>query len=112
MPNSISGTVRELRKRTNKTLMQVASDLQISYGAYQKYESGAVDVSTDMLCKLADYFNVTTDYLLGREPQDRSAPILSQEESELVDKYRSIGAANRELLSDIADAVVKVDKKG
>ena len=84
----------------------------MSKSTYASYEYGAREPNYDMLCKLADYFNVTTDYLLGREPQDSSAPILSQEESELVDKYRSIGPANRELLSDIADAVVKADRKG
>ena len=64
-----------------------------------------------MLCKLADYFGVTTDYLLGREQHDTSAPSLSDSESDLIEKYRSITYSQRELLSDIVDAIVKADDK-
>jgi phage repressor protein C with HTH and peptisase S24 domain len=50
-------------------MVQVAEKLGVSLGAYQKYENGSRDVSTEMLCKIADLYNVTTDYLLGRAPQ-------------------------------------------
>lgn len=55
-----------LRKIKNLTQQQVADDLKISRGTYGHYEIGRREPDFDTLEKIADYFNVTTDYLLGR----------------------------------------------
>ena len=54
--------------RTNKNLMQksVAVDLELSPRAYQSYELGEREANYENIVKLADYFDVSTDYLLGR----------------------------------------------
>lgn len=59
----------ELRKKQGKNQSDVAAYLELTVAAYQNYETGRREAGYDTLCKLADYFNVTTDYLLGREPQ-------------------------------------------
>lgn len=47
----------------------VSEKTGIPYTTYIKYESGErKDLSMQALCKLADFYGVTTDYLLGREP--------------------------------------------
>lgn len=56
--------LRETRKLTKK---QAADGIGISERSYIAYEYGERDVSTEILSKLADFYNVTTDYLLGRE---------------------------------------------
>ncbi len=57
-------TLRESKKLTKKA---VAENVGITERAYIAYEYGERDVSTATLSKLADFYHVTTDYLLGRE---------------------------------------------
>ena len=54
--------------RTNRNIMAktIADNLGISYRNYQRYENGEIDTPSSKLIKLADFFNVSTDYLLGR----------------------------------------------
>lgn len=54
--------------RTNKGLTQteVANNLKISQQAYANYETGKRQPDQEMLAKIADYFDVSVDYLLGR----------------------------------------------
>ena len=79
MGGTIGTTLKKLRMEKQWTMMQVAQMLGVSLGAYQKYENNTHDVGTETLCKLADLYNVTTDYLLGRAPQtDAMALLISQ----------------------------------
>ena len=54
--------------REEKKLIQkdIAKLLNVSIPAVNQYESGKRDMSTDTVIKLAEYFNVSTDYLLGK----------------------------------------------
>ena len=63
----ISEQLSKIRKLHKLTMKEVAEAIDMSLSAYQKYENGTRDVSTDTLSKLADFYHVTTDYLLGRE---------------------------------------------
>ena len=56
-----------LRKEHHKTQVDMAKLLGVTTNHYQKIEYGKVNIPVTTLDKLADYFNVTTDYLLGRE---------------------------------------------
>ena len=47
--------------------MKLATAISMSQQAVAKWESGGASPDPDMLSKIADYFNVSTDYLLGRE---------------------------------------------
>ena len=58
--------VRQLRKESGKTQTQMAAFLGIKTRPYQNYESGDRRPDYEKLVALADYFDVTTDYLLGR----------------------------------------------
>ncbi|MDE5885069.1 MAG: helix-turn-helix transcriptional regulator [Oscillospiraceae bacterium] len=60
--------IRESRGYSKKTVSEMT---KIPYSTYVKYESGErKDVSMQALCKLADFYGVTADYLLGREPKE------------------------------------------
>lgn len=54
---------RQEQKLTQKNL---AEYLKIQERAYQNYEYGNREPSLDTLIKIADYFNVSLDYLVGR----------------------------------------------
>ena len=60
--------LKELRTQKHKT--QMAELLECTDRHYQRMEYGYVNVPSLTLLALADYFHVTTDYLLGREDTD------------------------------------------
>lgn len=70
----LKDTIKFLRESKKLTKKQVADAIGITERAYITYEYGQRDVSTDTLQKLADFYDVTTDYLLGRpnakQPED------------------------------------------
>lgn len=55
-----------LRRERNVTQRQLAEELQISELAIQHYESQRRKPAFDILIALADYFDVSLDYLVGR----------------------------------------------
>lgn len=55
-----------LRKEKGLIQKDIAKLLNVSIPAVNQYESGKRDMSTDTVVKLAEYFNVSTDYLLGK----------------------------------------------
>ena len=58
--------IRDLREDKDMTQTQMAKILSCSQRIYSNYERGDVDIPTDILIKIADYHNVSIDYLLGR----------------------------------------------
>lgn len=58
--------LRDLREDNDLKQRQLAEVLHVSQTTYSRYESGAIDIPSDALIKLADFYGVTTDYLLGR----------------------------------------------
>ena len=58
--------LRELRKERNLRQEQTAVALDISMSSYCLYEQGKREPTASVLCRMADYYDVTTDYLLGR----------------------------------------------
>ena len=58
--------IRNLRIDRGLTQKQVAEYLNIKQNTYSQYEIGVLNYPVDVVVKLADYYNVSTDYLLGR----------------------------------------------
>lgn len=58
--------VRNLREDSNKKQQEIADYLHIKQTTYSKYELGKINIPIEMLIKLADYYDVSVDYLLGR----------------------------------------------
>lgn len=59
--------LKDLRKKKGVTQNQLAESLEISNGAIGNWEINTRQPDHDMLVKIADYFSVSIDYLLGRE---------------------------------------------
>lgn len=60
----------ELREDKKLTQVQLAKELHMAPTTISSYETGKIQPPPDKLIYLADYFNVTTDYLLGRSKYD------------------------------------------
>lgn len=58
--------LKELRKTKGVPQHEIAAALGISRSTYTKYETGEIGVTTEMLQGIADYYGVSTDYLLER----------------------------------------------
>lgn len=63
---NIGEKIKELREKNGKTQLDVSKALDVTYQTIYKYEKGIAVPPADAILKLAEYFNVTTDYLLGR----------------------------------------------
>ena len=58
--------IRDLREDRDLNQTQVAEMLGMSQTGYYKYETGENDVPTEVLIKLADFYGVSIDFLLGQ----------------------------------------------
>ena len=64
----------DLRADADKTQKQIAEFLTCNRQVYARYENGVREIPASMLIKLADYYNVSTDYLLGKTDEMRPYP--------------------------------------
>lgn len=58
--------IRDLREDNDKTQQEIAELLGTSQTMYARYERGANEMPIRHLVTLADFYNVSTDYILGR----------------------------------------------
>ena len=64
--------IRDLREDADLYQKDLAKLLNCSQQTYSDYECGKVDIPTEVLLFLADYYDTTTDYILGRTNQRNS----------------------------------------
>lgn len=58
-----------MREKYNHTQKRLAELLHVSQATYSRYESGALDIPIQALVLLADFYDVSVDYLLGRSDE-------------------------------------------
>ena len=58
--------LKELRVSRKISQVKLAMDLNLSQNSISRYETGEREADYDTLVAIADYFNVSVDYLLGR----------------------------------------------
>jgi len=108
-----------LRKERGLSQKQVAGDMGISQALLSHYEKGIRECGLDFLVKTAEYYGVSTDYLLGRTVQRNfTADPFEAAEKEVVintEKGSMINKINRSLLmnttSVIYDLLAKIGNK-
>ncbi len=66
--------IRDLREDRDLYQKDLAAYLQCTQVCYSHYEMGKRDIPTDVLIKLADFYQTGTDYLLGRTDERRPYP--------------------------------------
>lgn len=98
--------LKELRLIKGFSQQEIADYLHCTAVTYSRYENGSRSPSPDLLVKLADYFNVTLDYLLNRENISENG--LTQYEISLINASRKADERAKEdalnlLLSHITD---------
>ena len=66
--------IRNLREDKGITQTEIVTYLNCSQRIYSNYERGEVDIPTEILIKLADLHNTSTDYLLNRTNRKKPYP--------------------------------------
>ncbi len=98
--------ITELRATMGIYQKQLADDLQVSVATISNYENGRHIPDPSTLCKIADFFGVTTDYLLGRtdlryEPQYLKRPLTKNYTiADLVNTTLELSPKNRVALAE------------
>lgn len=67
---SFDENLAKLRKEHNLSQRKLAEELGTSHSLISQYESGARKPSFEMLCEIADYFNVIIESLVGETTED------------------------------------------
>lgn len=86
--------LKELRKRQNLTQEQIAQILNTQQRTYSGYETGRSEPNIETLCKLADYYGVSLDYLCGHD-YSNDLKYLNTQEKEFLKAYLQLNAQNR-----------------
>lgn len=104
-------TLRKLRKSRKLNQAQLAKKLYISPSAVSQYETGRTTPSRETLSRIAAYFNVSPEYLMGASKIYEIEEMLNQEYypgttvSEVLNKIVRVKGKDREALLTVVDAL-------
>ena len=109
--------IKELRE--NRRLIQaiLASELNITQQSLSKYERDITTIKIDILKSIAEYFNVTTDYLLGvsdvkRDLQGQMKMNKDIDEYyDMIEVYKGLDKYDKEMVWSILQAVKKTNER-
>jgi len=66
--------IRDLREDNDLSQKDIAKYLNVKQNTYSRYETNDVNIPIETLEKLADYYNTSVDYLLGRTDEKQPYP--------------------------------------
>lgn len=89
--------IRDLREDIDKTQEKLAKELKMHTTTYARYETGENRVPFDFVISIANYYNVSLDYIAGRTNDKRgfNKSDLPQSEIELLKKFRSLSESGK-----------------
>lgn len=99
---SISERIKQVAESVGLNITATEKACGLSQGSIMKWKVSSPKV--DNLAKIADYFNVSVDYLLGREVPN---PLLSEQEQRLLTYYRNSAEKDRNMIMGYAEAKAK-----
>ncbi len=107
----IQDTIKDERNKRSLSQLALSKLIGVSQQTIGSWETGRTSPDLLMLVNLADFFDVTTDYLLGRtknrkllEPaQPPATPALTPQDQELLRKYRQLTPTGRSQLDTYLD---------
>ena len=100
---SVSSRIVELRDRLGLNQKELAESLNMNRSVLNRIENGTRPVRDDELKIFADYFNVSADYLLGRDTT--KAPALSDEQTTVLSGFDALNSAGRNALIAVLDGL-------
>ncbi len=92
----VAQKLKMLRAMHKLTQNEVAIVLNISREAYSMYENGKRQLNYESLCAIADYYQVSLDYLFDRTETPELPIPLNEEEQVLLSRYRNLDTRGKE----------------
>lgn len=106
--------IKNLKKlRTEKKISQqhLAGVLGISQQSVNKYENHNVEPDISILIAMAEYFNTTIDYLVGKDDNSElSEFVLSDHEKSLISHYRELNDSEKICVDTLVETYMKEKK--
>lgn len=99
--NTFFYRLKDLRIEKNKTQKEVATAIQTTDDTIYSWEKGRSQPSIEMLARLADFFECSIDYLVGREDDfgiiqsSATVPALTALESEMLSHFRALDTSSQ-----------------
>lgn len=109
--------IKQLREKRGMIQERLAAELGITQQMLSKYERDVTFIKVDVLKKMAEYFNVTTDYLLGVSDVKRDLQRQMKmnetldEYYDLVEVYKELDPYDQEMIWSIIQAVKRTSDK-
>ena len=109
--------IKQLREKRGLIQEILAAELGITQQMLSKYERDVTLIKVDILKKIATYFNVTTDYLLGVSDVKRDLQRQMKmnetlyEYYDLIEIYKDLDSYDKEMIWSIMQTVKKVGEK-
>lgn len=104
MHNITGERLKQLRTDAHLTQEGIAQILNITREAYSLYETNKRQMSFESLCKVADFYNVSTDYLLGQSCSKENY-YLRTEEINLINAFRRSDPRGKRILLELSKAI-------
>ena len=87
--------LKKLRQEFGVSQQRLADAIQVSQQSINQYENHSVEPDITVLCRMADYFNTSVDYIVGhtdvRRRVEHTEPCaLNQNELEIITQYRAL----------------------
>lgn len=86
--------LKELRKLNKLNQTKIAKFLKVAQITYSRYETGKSEPNIETLCKLADYYNISLDYLCGHNYSNDIGNLTTQEK-EFLKTYKQLNQQNQ-----------------
>lgn len=103
--------LRILRNERNESLEKIAKYLNVTIQTISNYEIGKRDMTPDTIIKLAEYFNVSTDYLLGKSNIRNSQEIeLDDIDIAFASGIKGLNKENQEIAKNIIEGLLAKQK--
>lgn len=102
--------LKQLRLEREITQQEIADMVKISRSVISQYENGLVEPTASVISKLADFFEVSTDYLLNRSDDygnvsvQNGSTTITNDEKKLLNNFRSMRRDLQEALLNLSDS--------
>ena len=90
---------------------RLAAALNLTESTLSNYVTGRTIIPPDVLVRIADYFSVTTDYLLGRSDSPLPPFSVSTSEQSLIEHFRTLGKEQKELILQNIDLMTQQNRR-
>lgn len=100
--------LKTLRGKKDISQKQLAEEISVSQQSINKYENHDVEPDINILIRMADFFDVSVDYLIGNTDVDRKVERvepydLNAEEASLIEDYRSLRKSEKASIRSVIE---------